>query len=197
MRRRSKTRKKNRCIQGQAVTNEVQKGAMLKKNLPLHCEKKDYPYIMERIYLDTSVFGGYFEPEFKQWSKFLIDKIIKGEIKLLYSQLTEIELNGSPQYVKDLVKQIPDKHIEFLAITDEANELADRYLQENVVGNTSRADCVHIAIATLNDADILASWNFKHIVNVRKIRSYNAVNYKLGHRILEIRTPREILNYEN
>lgn len=152
---------------------------------------------MERIYLDTSVFGGYFEPEFKQWTKLLIDKIIKGEIKLLYSQLTEIELNGAPLYVKDLVKQIPDKHIEFLAITDEANELADRYLQENVVGKTSRADCVHIAIATLNDADILASWNFKHIVNVNRIRSYNAVNYKLGHRILEIRTPREILNYEN
>ena len=77
---------------------------------------------MERIYLDTSVFGGYFDPEFELWSKksstLLIDKIIKGEIKLLFSQLTEIELNGAPQYVKDLVKQIPDEHVEFLAITN-------------------------------------------------------------------------------
>ena len=151
---------------------------------------------MERIYLDTSVFGGYFDSEFNQWSKLLIDKIINGEIKLLYSQLKEIELNEAPQYVKDLVKQIPEEHIEFLAITNEVNKLADHYLQENVVGRTSRADCVHIAIATINDADILASWNFKHIVNVNRIRSYNAVNYKLGHRILEIRTPREIINYE-
>jgi len=152
---------------------------------------------MERIYLDTSVFGGYFEPEFELWTKLLIDKIIKGEIKMLYSQLTEIELNGAPQYVKDLVKQIPDKYIEFLAITDEANELADQYVKENVVGQTSIEDCRHIAIPTLNNADILASWNFKHIVNVNKIRGYNAVNYKLGKKILEIRTPREILNYEN
>jgi predicted nucleic acid-binding protein len=147
--------------------------------------------------LDTSVLGGYFEPEFELWSKLLIDKIINGEIRMLLSQLTEIELNGAPQYVKDLVKQIPDEHIEFLAITEEANQLAIRYVNENVVGKTSMEDCRHIAIATLNNADILASWNFKHIVNVNRIRGYNAVNYKLGHKILEIRTPREVLNYED
>ena len=147
---------------------------------------------MERIYLDTSVFGGYFEPEFELWTKLLIDKIIKGEVKMLFSQMTELELNRAPQYVKDLVKQIPDKYIEFLIITDESNKLADQYVKENVVGKTSLEDCRHIAIATLNNADILASWNFKHIVNVSRIRGYNAVNYKLGHKILEIRTPREI-----
>ena len=70
-------------------------------------------------------------------------------------------------------------------------------MKENVVGKTSRADCIHIAIATLTDADILVSWNFKHIVNVNRIRGYNAVNYKFGHKILEIRTPREILEYED
>ena len=156
-----------------------------------------YLCIMERIYVDTSVFGGFFEPEFELWSKLLIDKFINGEIKMLLSQLTEIELNGAPQHVKDLVKQIPNEHIEFLAITEEANQLAIRYVSENVVGKTNIEDCRHIAIATLNNADILASWNFKHIVNVNRIRGYNAVNYKLGHKILEIRTPREVLNYED
>jgi hypothetical protein len=152
---------------------------------------------MERIYLDTSVFGGYFEPEFELWSKLLINKIIKGEIKLLFSQLTEIELIKAPQFVKDLFKQIPDEHIEFLAITDEAMALANQYVKENVVGKSSLEDCRHIAIATLYNADILASWNFKHIVNVTRIRGYNSVNYKYGHKILEIRTPREILTDEN
>jgi hypothetical protein len=120
-----------------------------------------------------------------------------GEIKMLYSQLTAIELSGAPQHVKDIVKQVPFQHIEFLAITDEANELADQYVKENVVGQTSIEDCRHIAIATLNNADILASWNFKHIVNVSRIRGYNAVNYKYGHKMLEIRTPREILGHES
>jgi hypothetical protein len=96
-----------------------------------------------------------------------------------------------------LVSQIPVEHIEFLEITYEVNQLANQYVKENVVGKTSLEDCRHIAIATLYNADILASWNFKQIVNVSRIRGYNAVNYKLGHKILEIRTPREILNYEN
>jgi len=147
----------------------------------------------QRIYLDTSVFGGYFDAEFELWTKILFDKIIKGEIRMLYSQMTEIELENAPQQVKDLLSKIPEENTEFLLITQDANNLADKYLLENVVGRTSRPDCLHIAIATLNNADLLASWNFKHIVNITRIRGYNGVNYMLGHKILEIRTPREIL----
>jgi len=149
---------------------------------------------MERIYVDTSVFGGYFEIEFEEWSKPFIHKFIAGEYKLLYSQLTEIELMKAPNFVRDLIKLIPESHIEFLAITDKVVTLADYYIAEKVVGESSVADCRHIALATLNNADLLASWNFKHIVNVSRIRGYNSVNYKYGHKILEIRTPREIIS---
>jgi len=148
---------------------------------------------MDRIYVDTSVFGGYFEVEFEQWTKPFIEKFISGEYKLLYSQLTEIELKRAPEKVQNLVKSIPVEHLEFLPITAAADNLANQYIQENVVGRTSIEDCRHIAIATLNNADILASWNFKHIVNVTRIRGYNSINYRLGHKILEIRTPREII----
>ena len=41
-------------------------------------------------------------------------------------------------------------------------------------------DTEHIPLATLNGADILASWNFKHMVNWRRIRSYNEVNIERG-----------------
>ena len=81
-------------------------------------------------------------------------------------------------------------------MTDSAVELADKYIIEGVVGKKSCADCFHIALATLNHADVLVSWNFKHIVNYKKIRSYNAINYKFGYKILDIRRPREILGYE-
>ena len=43
-----------------------------------------------------------------------------------------------------------------------------------------------------NEVDILASWNFKYIVNIDKIRDYNSVSLRLGYPILEIRKPREI-----
>lgn len=148
---------------------------------------------MERLYLDTSVFGGYFEPEFELWTKILFDRIKKGKYKLLFSRLTDVELTDAPQFVKELALSIPVKQLEFIDISNEANRLADTYIKENVVGETSRADCLHIALATLNNADILVSWNFKHIVNINRIRGYNAVNYRHGYKILEIRTPREIL----
>jgi len=152
---------------------------------------------MERLYLDTSVFGGYFEPEFKLWTKILFDKVKAGKYRLLFSRMTDDELVLAPEQVKNLVLQIPDDCIEIIEITKEATNLADKYIAEKVVGKSSRADCIHIALATLNNADILVSWNFKHIVNINRIRGYNSVNYRLGHQILEIRTPREILEYEN
>jgi len=114
---------------------------------------------MERNYADTSVFGGYFETEFEQWTKHFIEKLVIGEYKLLYSQLTELELQRAPRRVRNLVTSIPVEQIEFLPITA-ADNLANQYIQENVVGQTSIEDCQHIAIATLNNADILASWNF-------------------------------------
>lgn len=152
---------------------------------------------MFRIYLDTSVFGGFFDPEFELWTKFLFDKIKNGQIKVIYSKLVDIELSIAPERVKELVETLPKKQLELIEISDKAIELAEEYLNENVVGKTSRADCIHIALATLNNADILVSWNFKHIVNINRIRGYNSVNYKFGHKILEIRTPREILEYED
>ncbi len=82
-------------------------------------------------------------------------------------------------------------------MTQESADLADHYIQANVVGKTSRADCQHIAMATLTKADVLVSWNFKHVVNLDKIRGYNGVNYLLGYSMIEIRTPKEIISYDN
>jgi hypothetical protein len=152
---------------------------------------------MNRIYIDTSVFGGYFEPEFELWTKILFNKIMQGDFKILISRLTDIELQPAPEKVRKLAGSIPESLIEFIDISDQVLELADQYITENVVGKTSRSDCIHIALATLHHADVLVSWNFKHIVNIHRIRGYNSVNYKYGHKLLEIRTPREILEYED
>ena len=149
---------------------------------------------MNRVYLDTSVFGGYFEPEFEIWTKILFKKIKDGEFKIIYSRLTDIELASAPENVRELVKSLPESSIELVNISDPAIALAESYISEKVVGTTSRADCIHIALATLNNADILLILNFKHIVNINRIRGYNSVNYKLGYKLLEIRTPREVLD---
>ena len=58
-------------------------------------------------------------------------------------------------------------------------------------------DAYHIAIATVNRVDVLLSWNFKHIVNWDKIRLFNAINMKNGYPSIDIRSPKELLKYED
>jgi len=151
----------------------------------------------QTYYIDTSVFGGYFDKEFKTLTKLLFDTIFKENIKILYSELTENELKTAPQEVKDFIVGLPKSMIEFIEISPEAIDLADKYITEKVVGKTSRDDCIHIALATINKADVLISWNFKHIVNYKRIRGYNSVNLKFGYPMLEIRSPQEMISYEN
>jgi hypothetical protein len=86
--------------------------------------------------------------------------------------------------------------MQFVDVTEEAYELAQKYLDEKVVGQTSSDDCRHIATATINKVDILVSWNFKHIVNVFRIRGYNSINLRYGYSQLDIRSPKEIVNNE-
>ena len=151
----------------------------------------------QKIYVDTSVIGGVFDDEFSEDTKPLFEKIYSGEIILVYSDISTDELKNAPEEVKDFLNQIPEKYKEKLEITEETIYLADSYIKEQVVGKTSRADCIHIALATLNKIDILVSWNFKHIVNINRIRGYNSVNLKLGYQTLEIRTPREVIDYKD
>jgi hypothetical protein len=80
-------------------------------------------------------------------------------------------------------------------LTEEAIQLANKYITEKVVGKTSLEDCRYIALATINRVDVLASWNFKHIVNLDRIKGYNSVNYRYGYPMIEIRSPKDLINY--
>lgn len=150
----------------------------------------------QRIYIDTSVFGGHFDEEFRDHTIPLFDRIKAGEFVILYSTVTQEELEFAPNKVKDLVRSLRADLTEFIEANEEAVDLATEYISENVVGHSSYADCLHIALATINRADFLVSWNFKHIVNIERIRGYNSVNIKYGYKQLDIRSPREFVKYE-
>ncbi len=151
----------------------------------------------QRIYIDTSVYGGHFDVEFAEHTIPLFDSLKNGVFTLLFSTVTQEELENAPEKVRNLVQSIKTENTEFIETTNEAIELASEYISEKVVSHTSFADCLHIALATINKADFLISWNFKHIVNVQRIRGYNSINIKNGYKQLEIRSPREFIKYEN
>jgi predicted nucleic acid-binding protein len=153
--------------------------------------------MQQRFYFDTSVFGGLFDIEFEEETTLLFEKITLGQIKCIYSNLTESELSNAPEQVRDFFQNLQDEFKEKVIVTPEALRLAQTYVDEKVVGETSLDDCIHIAVATLNKVDMLVSWNYKHIVNVYRIRGYNSINLRLGHGTLEIHSPKEIVNNEN
>jgi hypothetical protein len=153
--------------------------------------------MVKRVYVDTSVVGGQFDKEFSRATIPFFERVFNGDIKIIVSDLLEAELLRAPEQIKQFFKTIPEKFVERIELSEEAANLADSYIKANVVGKTSRADCQHIAMATIARVDVLVSWNFKHIVNLDKIRGYNGINYQLGFNMIEIRTPKEIFNYEN
>lgn len=134
-----------------------------------------------RLYFDTSVFGEVFDEEFEEISTLLFEKVKLGQIVCVYSDLSETELDNAPQRVKDYFEDLPKVNVQKVEVSEEAFELAQKYLDEKVVGQTSADDCRHIATATINKVDYLVSWNFKHIVNVFRIRGYNSVNLRYGY----------------
>ena len=150
-----------------------------------------------RIYVDTSVFGGFFDTEFDKETKLLFNKILNGEFNLIISDLTQNELMKAPENVRNLIIDLNIKDVEVIKISNEEINLATNYVSENVVGKTSFDDCIHIATATINNVDLLVSWNFKHIVNVMRIRGYNAVNIKNGYKPIDIRSPKDLIYYED
>ena len=151
----------------------------------------------QRFYLDTSVFGGVFDKEFDEFTLQLFERIKLGKITCIYSELIETELLNAPSRVKIFFQELPKESMEKVEINDDILTLATKYVEEKVVGETSFDDCIHIATATFHRVDILVSWNFKHIVNVYRIRGYNSINLRMNYPSLEIRSPKEIVDYEN
>ena len=147
-----------------------------------------------RIYIDTSIVGGFFDIEFEKETKMLFKRLEDREIIFVISELLREELKETPENVRNLLDN-NENSLEIVMLTDEARTLADKYIADNVVGKTSLNDCRHIALATVNKVDVLASWNFRHIVNLTRIKGYNAVNLKNDYQILEIRNPKDLVYY--
>jgi predicted nucleic acid-binding protein len=151
----------------------------------------------QRIYIDTSVVGGFFDEEFKEATMKLFDRLENYEIIFVVSDLLDLELINAPQHVREHLLNYSADKFERVELNEDTIKLANAYIDEKVVGKTSLEDCRHIAMATIHKVDVLASWNFKHIVNLDRIKGYNAVNSRLGYSVLEIRSPKDLMNYGN
>lgn len=148
-----------------------------------------------RIYVDTSVIGGCLDQEFAEWSKGLLRDFQEGRFLLLLSSATEQEIQRAPEGIKRVYQEFKVCEAEFIRWNDEAIVLAERYMQHGILTRKHFADARHIALATVARADILVSWNFRHVVHFEKIRQFNAVNQEAGYPAMAIHAPQEVTTY--
>ncbi len=145
-----------------------------------------------RIYADTSVIGGCLDEEFRAASIRLIERSRTGDALLVISDITLAELAGAPSRVRSVIEDLPKACVEFVRQDEESEALAEEYIKRGVVSRRMLADAQHIAVAAMAKVDVMVSWNFRHIVNLERIRGFNAVNLQSGYPMLEIRSPLEV-----
>lgn len=103
---------------------------------------------MMKVYVDTSVFGGCFDPEFEESSNNLLKEFKLGLKIMTVSDLTLKELEGAPPNVRRLIEEIPEENREFVILDNEATKLARHYIEDGAVTEKYLVDAQHIAIAT-------------------------------------------------
>lgn len=117
----------------------------------------------------------------------------RSEIVLLISDLVLDELQEAPQAVRKVLDELSEGAREFVMSSEESLRLRTAYLAAKVVGPGSAADAHHVALATIVGADMIVSWNFKHIVHFDKIRGFNGVNLLQGYREIQIYSPQAVV----
>ncbi|MFV0564829.1 MAG: PIN domain-containing protein [Flavobacteriaceae bacterium] len=147
----------------------------------------------QRIYIDTSVIGGYYDIEFEAATKKLFERIKNKDFDIFFSEVNETELILAPAYIQEVKSLIPTDCLTFIEMSDEVENLAQTYILEKALGKSSENDAYHIALSSVYRLDCLISWNFKHIVNFDKIKMFNSINMRLGYPLIDIRSPLEFL----
>ncbi len=149
----------------------------------------------KRVYVDTSVFGGVYDDEFKIASKKFFEKVEKGDFLLVTSAIVEGEIVVAPTKVVALFEQLV-KHAQVVDVSEAALDLREKYLKKEIVSKKYSDDALHVAIATVSECEMIISWNFKLIVHYDKIASYNAVNVKNGYSSIDIFSTLEVIDYD-
>ena len=151
---------------------------------------------VQSAYTDTSVFGGVFDDEFMVASRDFFNLVRRGQLELMVSDISRKEIASAPDQVQSFFEEMLPL-LQVVAVDEEVLRLRDAYISAGIVGEKWADDAGHVAAATIGRADLIVSWNFRHIVHFDKIRQYNAISVLNGYREIDIRSPVEVIDYED
>lgn len=154
-----------------------------------------------KVYLDTSVVSYLLQTDAPErmvrtlqlWEKF------KTEVYDIYlSQVTLAEINRCDEYkLNFLLEKLTEIKYTTLVLNEDVYKLANEVIGTGILTQKSYDDCTHIAAAVLNNCDIIVSWNFKHMVNIKTIKGIRTITNLKGYNSIEIITPETLLEMED
>ena len=150
--------------------------------------------------METTLFNYYIDKDRDAYADTvkLFNEIAGGKYEAFTSTYTTDELENAPEEKRvKMLGLITEYNIAVLAPNDEAVRIADIYIAEGIIPSKYRTDGLHIAIATVNELDMIISMNFKHIVKRKTILATNKINNLNGYHAIEIYSPMEVVEDEN
>lgn len=152
-----------------------------------------------KIYLETTMFNYYFDTDRDAHADTvtLFEECAAGMFEPYTSLYVINELEDAPPNKRDkMLALINQYNIIVLAASENADNLARRYISEGALPSGSLADASHIAIASVHALDMIVSLNFKHIVREKTIRLTGAINMLSNYKPINIHTPMEVIDDE-
>ena len=154
----------------------------------------------QKIYLETTLFNFYFDKDREAHAATvkLFNEIAAGKYEAFTSTYVTDELENAPQEKSEkMIGLITQYNISVLAPNDDTMRIADFYTNEGIIPKKYLTDGLHIAIATVNDLDMIISMNFQHIVKRKTKIGTGNINALNGYRAVEIYSPMEVVDDEN
>ena len=150
-----------------------------------------------KIYLETTIFNFYFAddaPDKRQDTLKLFEEIREGKYTPYTSDyaLGELQRTSEPKQ-SQMTNLVEEYGVTVLLADDEAHRLAAIYVDEGIIPAKYLTDATHIAITAVNDIDIIASYNFQHIVKRKTVTMTESVNLREGYRRIGIFSPTEVI----
>lgn len=150
-----------------------------------------------RVYVDTSVVS-YLDqqdaPDKMAETKEVWTLLKKGDYEIVISTLVIDELQKCKEPKRTvLLDKLKEIDCMIVPVTGQTVELAEKFIDFGVLKKKSFEDCQHIAAAILSNCDVIVSWNFRHIVNVKTIRGIKVVTTLEGYKDILIYPPSALL----
>ena len=155
----------------------------------------------QKVYLETTLFNHYFDDDrglAHTSTVALFKEIAAGKYAAFTSDYVVNELEDAPIEKRGkMIGLIEEYDITVIALDAEAEQLAEVYVEQGVIPLKYRTDGIHIAVAAVNDLDMIISLNFQHIVKRKTKIASMSINTLNGYRTVEIISPMEVFENEN